>query len=121
MTIPPPTSAVGQTPPSWSDTTRSIDERVDLVLAEMTLEEKVAQLGSRWVGNDMPESGGAMSSPKRSQSDREEALNVAPMQDVFAAAGSPLLEDAGTALANRAVRNAVATSLGAARHVPARS
>ena len=28
-------------------------ERVELLLAAMTLEEKVGQLGSRWVGNDM--------------------------------------------------------------------
>ena len=94
MTIPPPTSAVGQTTPSWRDTTRPIDERVDLLLAEMTLEEKLAQLGSRWVGNDMPESGGALSSPEGHQPNHEETLNVAPMQDVFAAAGSPSLEEA---------------------------
>ena len=34
-------------------------ERVELLLAEMTLEEKVAQLGSRWVGNDAADDGGA--------------------------------------------------------------
>ena len=32
----------------WMDTGRSVDERVDLLLTEMTLEEKVGQLGSRW-------------------------------------------------------------------------
>src|SRR6476661_3704384 len=45
----------------------------------MTLEEKAAQLGSRWVGN-------AMSTEPADQ-------NVAPMQDVFAAgAATPLAE-----------------------------
>ena len=42
----------GTTPP-WRDTTLSVADRVQLLLTEMTLEEKVAQLGSRWVGNDM--------------------------------------------------------------------
>ncbi len=50
----------------------------------MTLEEKVAQLGSRWVGNDMAET----------ELPADEQLNVAPMQDVFAAGGSVSLEDA---------------------------
>jgi len=50
----------------------------------MTLEEKVAQLGSRWAGNDMADV----------EVPAEEALNVAPMQDVFAAGGSLSLEDA---------------------------
>jgi beta-glucosidase-like glycosyl hydrolase len=72
----------------WQDPARSVSDRVDLLLAAMTLEEKVAQLGSRWVGNDM-------------QDDEEEAVikdeeshNVAPMQDIFAASGSISLEDA---------------------------
>src|SRR5690348_4824044 len=38
----------------------------------MTLEEKVAQLGSRWAGNDMADT--AVPS--------DEAMNVAPMEDV---------------------------------------
>ncbi|WBQ04322.1 glycoside hydrolase family 3 N-terminal domain-containing protein [Kribbella sp. CA-293567] len=50
----------------------------------MTLAEKVAQLGSRWVGNDQT---GA-------QEPAEEQLNVAPMQDVFSTAGAVSLEDA---------------------------
>ena len=37
----------------WQDPTLSVADRVELLLPEMTLEEKVAQLGSRWVGNDM--------------------------------------------------------------------
>ncbi|WP_433718027.1 glycoside hydrolase family 3 N-terminal domain-containing protein [Actinoplanes sp. CA-051413] len=75
------------TTPDWQDQTRSVADRVSSLLAHMTLEEKVAQLGSRWVSNDM-------------EHDEEPAdetgtnLNVAPMQDVFAASGSVSLEDA---------------------------
>jgi beta-glucosidase len=94
VTSPQPNRPPEQIGFPWRDPARPVDERVDLLLAEMTLEEKVAQLGSRWVGNDMPESGGALSSPAGSEPDRPETLNVAPMQDVFAAAGSPSLEEA---------------------------
>lgn len=34
---------------SWLDTTHSIDERVALLLEQMTLDEKIAQLGSYWI------------------------------------------------------------------------
>ena len=67
---------------------------MELLFAEMNLEEKVAQLGSRWVGNDKPESGAAVRSPEAPETDSNETLNVAPMQDVFAAAGLPSLEEA---------------------------
>ena len=50
----------------------------------MTLEEKVAQLGSRWVGNDMADA----------EVPAEESLNVAPLQDVFANSGATSLEEA---------------------------
>src|SRR5690349_19461148 len=54
----------------------------------MTIEEKVAQLGSRLVGNDMQESDN-----ESAKTDPEETLNVAPMQEVFAASGTiPLVE-----------------------------
>lgn len=79
---------------AWRDTTRPLDERVELLLAELTLDEKVAQLGSRWVGNDMPDPEGGVGSSQEPKTDSEETLNVAPMQDVFAAAGSPSLEQA---------------------------
>ncbi|MGW4945137.1 glycoside hydrolase family 3 N-terminal domain-containing protein [Actinoplanes sp. NPDC004185] len=75
------------TTPDWHDQTRSVADRVSSLLAHMTLEEKVAQLGSRWVSNDM-------------EHDEEPAdetgtnLNVAPMQDVFAASGSVSLQEA---------------------------
>ena len=78
----------------WQDSERSIEARVELLLAEMSLEEKVAQLGSRWVGNDKPESGAALTSPETPETDSNETLNVAPMQDVFAAADLPSLEEA---------------------------
>ena len=65
----------------WRDPTRSVDERVDLLLAELTLDEKVAQLGSRWVGSDLPE-------------EVPVPTAVAPMQDTFAAAGTLSLEEA---------------------------
>ncbi|MGW0810181.1 beta-xylosidase/alpha-l-arabinosidase [Nonomuraea sp. NPDC002799] len=52
----------------WRDNARAIDERVETLLAELTIEEKVAQLGSVWVQGDDPG-------------------NVAPLQDQFAAAG----------------------------------
>ena len=50
------------------------------------LEEKIGQLGSRWVGNDM--------SQAEEPEPGAEPLNVAPMQDVFAASGTIPLEEA---------------------------
>ena len=77
-----------QTPQPWQDPALPVAERVELLLAAMTVEEKVAQLGSRWVGNDMQDSG-----VEERPTDPEEVLNVAPMQDVFAASGTiPLAE-----------------------------
>ncbi|MEU8146868.1 glycoside hydrolase family 3 N-terminal domain-containing protein [Nonomuraea sp. NPDC048901] len=71
----------------WQDQTLPVAERVDALLAEMTLEEKVGQLGSRWVGND--------SRPAdQPDPDPDVTLNVAPMQDVFAASGTIPLEEA---------------------------
>ena len=37
------------TTPSHMDSALPIDQRVDALVAEMTLEEKIAQLGSHWV------------------------------------------------------------------------
>jgi len=80
-TDPAPTSA------PWQDPALPVSTRVDLLLERMTLDEKVGQLGSRWVGNDMQED---RDGP---EPDPEETLNVAPMQDVFAASGTvPLAE-----------------------------
>lgn len=68
----------------WQDETRPLPERVELLLAEMTLEEKVGQLGSRWMGNNLAGEPGVEGSD----------LQVAPMQDVFAASGATSLAEA---------------------------
>jgi beta-glucosidase-like glycosyl hydrolase len=82
----------GATPP-WRDTTLSVAARLESLLLEMTLQEKVAQLGSRWVGNDMQ----AESSTEPSlMTDPDSTFNVAPMQDVFAASGATSLDEAST-------------------------
>jgi beta-xylosidase len=73
----------------WQDTTLSIAERVERLLAHMTLEEKVAQLGSRWVGNDM-RSGDTDTGP---DAEADPVHNVAPMQEVFTAAAGRSLEE----------------------------
>ena len=52
----------------WTDTERPSAERVEALLAEMTLDEKLAQLGSVWVGAELGSG------------------NVAPMQEAFARA-----------------------------------
>lgn len=56
---------------NWRDKSLPVEQRVEALLGEMTLEEKVAQLGSAWPGNE------------------EVSGNVAPMQDVFARGGVP--------------------------------
>ncbi|MGA5302697.1 beta-glucosidase family protein [Nucisporomicrobium flavum] len=59
-------------PQPWTDTARTSAERADALLEEMTLEEKVAQLGSVWQQDAVETTG-----------------EVAPMQDVFAAGSRP--------------------------------
>ncbi|TWD82638.1 beta-glucosidase [Kribbella amoyensis] len=68
----------------WLDPALPAAERAELLLRAMTLEEKIAQLGSRWAGNDMADT----------EVPADEQLNVAPMQDVFGAGGSVSLEEA---------------------------
>jgi beta-glucosidase len=76
------------TTPDWHDPALSVADRVNSLLARMTLEEKVAQLGSRWVRDDM----GDADEP---DTDPDTGPHVAPMQDVFAASGTvPLAEAA---------------------------
>ena len=50
----------------WTDTSVPLAERVESLLSEMTLDEKLAQLGSVWVGAQLGSG------------------NVAPMQEAFA-------------------------------------
>ncbi|GAA3203761.1 beta-xylosidase/alpha-l-arabinosidase [Nonomuraea helvata] len=68
----------------WQDPALPVSDRVDALLAEMTLEEKVGQLGSRWIGNDM----------QHEPIEDAETVNVAPMQDVFAASGTVPFDEA---------------------------
>lgn len=65
---------------AWQDPTLPVPDRVDALLAEMTLAEKVGQLGSRWPGNDTAHAGD------------DGNAHVAPMQDVFDAGMAPLEE-----------------------------
>ncbi|WP_231859340.1 glycoside hydrolase family 3 N-terminal domain-containing protein [Actinoplanes missouriensis] len=58
---------------------------MELLLAEMSLEEKVAQLGSRWLGKDKGATGAAGPEPETNH-------NVAPMEDEFSTGAA--LEDA---------------------------
>jgi beta-glucosidase len=77
----------------WRDPARPLAERVDLLLSQLTLAEKIGQLGSRWVGFDLqPGSEAPPVEPERSDPSAETGatFNVAPMQDVFAAASVPL-------------------------------
>jgi beta-glucosidase-like glycosyl hydrolase len=71
----------------WQDVTLSVAERVEALLTEMTLEEKVAQLGSRWVGH-------RYRAKTDSTTDGPASVNVAPMQDVFIAKSSVPFEEA---------------------------
>ena len=69
----------------WHDPALPIAERVAALLAEMTLDEKIAQLGSRWLGKDKGATGPAGPEP-------EDGHQVAPMESEFAS--GPALEDA---------------------------
>jgi len=57
----------------WNDTSLSATERADALLAEMTLEEKVSQLGSHWEMREDPDTQG----------------EVAPMEDAMSAGKLP--------------------------------
>ncbi|WP_433496371.1 glycoside hydrolase family 3 N-terminal domain-containing protein [Sphaerimonospora sp. CA-214678] len=83
------TPAVGQIHRPWQDPALPVADRVDALLAEMSLEEKIGQLGSRWVGNETHAEDAGQSGDEPA-----DAPNVAPMQDVFAASESDSFEEA---------------------------
>ncbi len=77
---------------SWEDATLSVADRVDELMRRMTLAEKVAQLGSRWLGVAPQGHGGDHELDAAEPPDP--ILNVGPLQDVFALGGKPSLEEA---------------------------
>lgn len=84
-------SAVDETAPRpWQNTSLPAAQRVELLLAELSIEEKVAQLGSRWTSNDRAP--GEVDS--NGDDFAEGASNVAPMEDAFALSGAVPLRDA---------------------------
>ncbi|HST64147.1 MAG TPA: glycoside hydrolase family 3 N-terminal domain-containing protein [Mycobacteriales bacterium] len=89
MTQTEPSPIATRTPP-WQDTTLPVTERVDHLLAAMTTAEKVAQLGSRWVGKDARVEATEPDSPT---AELDDTLNVAPMQEVFTAGGARSLAE----------------------------
>ena len=91
MTRPDPRPTPEADIPPWQDTTLPVADRVDRLLAAMTLEEKVAQLGSRWIGSDLQDGAGA---DPAAGAEPGGSHTVAPMQEVFTAAGSLSLEEA---------------------------
>jgi beta-xylosidase len=62
--------------PVWRDPARSADERVAALLSEMTLEEKLAQLASVWMGADGEEGGVAPSQD-------EMITDLPPLEDLI--------------------------------------
>jgi beta-glucosidase-like glycosyl hydrolase len=92
VTTSDPTPVADRVTPRWQDPTLPTADRVDLLLEQMTLEEKVAQLGSRWLGGGLPDAEAA--SGQGPTGDRDANRAVAPMQEVFAAGGTLSLEAA---------------------------
>jgi beta-glucosidase len=92
VTTPDPTAVADRVAPRWQDPTVPTAERVELLLEQMTLEEKVAQLGSRWIGGGLPDTGADAGQAPAADGDANHT--VAPMQDVFAAGRALSLEEA---------------------------
>jgi beta-glucosidase-like glycosyl hydrolase len=92
VTTPDPTPVADRVTPRWQDPTLPTADRVDLLLEQMTPEEKVAQLGSRWIGGGLPDA--TADSGQTPTADGDANRTVAPMQDVFAAGRTLSLEEA---------------------------
>jgi beta-glucosidase-like glycosyl hydrolase len=92
VTTPDPTAVTDRTAPRWQDRTLPAADRVELLLEQMTLEEKVAQLGSRWIGGSLPDNEADPGQEPAAEGDTNHT--VAPMQDVFAAGRRLSLEEA---------------------------
>ena len=75
----------------WQNATLPVADRVEELIRRMTVEEKIGQLGSRWVGAAHQMTGAGHGSD---DDEANPALNVAPMQDVFAAGAGVSLEEA---------------------------
>ncbi|AKH85726.1 beta-glucosidase [Streptomyces sp. CNQ-509] len=75
----------GRGAPRWRDPALPVADRVEALLAEMTVAEKVAQLGSRWTGNGtvhtVDDGAGRAGGPR-----------VAPIQEVFESGSIPLAD-----------------------------
>jgi beta-glucosidase-like glycosyl hydrolase len=92
VTTPDPTPVAERVAPRWQDPALPTAERVELLLEQMTLEEQVAQLGSRWIGGALPD---AEADPDQVPAAGDgNNHTVAPMQDVFAAGRALSLEAA---------------------------
>jgi beta-xylosidase len=95
VTTSDPTPVADRATPPWRDPTLPAADRVELLLEQMTLEEKVAQLGSRWIGGGLPDGEADAGQAPAADGDGNRNRTVAPMQDVFAAGGTRSLEEAG--------------------------
>jgi beta-glucosidase-like glycosyl hydrolase len=87
MTEHDPLSQAAGLLPRWRDPARPVPDRVDALLAEMTLAEKIGQLGSRWIGNDD-------STPSGETDQSHETLAVAPSPEVLPSGGLTTLAEA---------------------------
>lgn len=96
MTTNDPLPPAGEVVPPWRDVALPVPERVDALLAAMTLAEKIGQLGSRWVGNDTaPDDEAAKPADDVvSVSVSAESLPVAPIPEVFSSDGRAALAEA---------------------------
>ncbi|MER5438769.1 glycoside hydrolase family 3 N-terminal domain-containing protein [Streptomyces sp. NPDC002790] len=86
----------GQVLPRWQDPVLPVSDRVDALLAEMTVTEKVAQLGSRWLGNFVGRKAAddGDTGDGKAGDGKAERPQVAPLEAVFEEAGRVPLEEA---------------------------